>query len=401
MRADTSESAEPSPPDEHLGENAATKRDGKGGARKPAGETGGGGAKPAARRSRKPKRAEPEPSAPEAWATEPSASTEPAVDVQRVVVTGASGFVGGAVARLLRMRGRDVIAPVRDRRRTGDLADYGVTVVDDDLSEPRVLAELLRDVDGVVHAAGSYRVGIAREDRGGMWDANIGTTTRVLDAAELARTPRIVYVSTCGYFGNTRGRVVDETHRRDVREGFLSWYDETKFGAHEVARQRIAAGAPVVIVMPSQVYGPGDPSQVGAQLRAAHDGRLRYRVLDDVGFGWVHVDDLATGIIAALERGTPGESYVLSGPRHRLGEALATAAALGGRRPPRVAIPTGLLSVAAAVGGRIGRPGLREVIESGAGVTYWASAEKAERELEFNPRSLEDGLRDTFNPPVV
>ena len=349
--------------------------------------------KPTRPRARKPRAAPHPPGTPPEHAPEPSP--------RRVLVTGASGFVGGAVARLLRMRGNDVIAPVRDPRRTGDLADYGVTVVEDDLSDVRGLAELLRDVDGVIHAAGSYRVGITREERGAMWDANIGTTTRVLDAAELATTPRIVHVSTVGYFGNTRGRVVDETYRRDVRDGFLSWYDETKYGAHEVARQRIAAGAPIIIVLPSQVYGPGDHSAVGQQLRAARDGRLRYRVLDDVGLGFVHVDDLATGITAALERGKPGESYVLSGPRHRLADAVATAARLGGRGAPPIRIPTSLLSIAAAVGGRLGRPGLREVIESGAGVTYWASSDKAAHELDFNPRSLEDGLRDTFNPPVV
>ena len=62
-----------------------------------------------------------------------------------------------------------------------------------------------------------------------MWDANVGTTTRVLDAAEAAETPRIVYVSTVNVFGNTHGRIVDETYRRDLGEGFLSWYDETKY----------------------------------------------------------------------------------------------------------------------------------------------------------------------------
>jgi len=318
-----------------------------------------------------------------------------------VLVTGATGFVGGAVARLLRMRGREVIAPVRNPRRSGDLAEYGVSVVEDDLSEVRRLAELLRDVDGVIHAAGSYRVGIGRDERGAMWDANIGTTTRVLDAAELAATPRIVVVSTCNCFGNTHGRIVDESYRRDVREGFLSWYDETKFGAHEVARQRIAAGAPVIIAMPSQAYGPGDRSQVGQQLRAAHDGRLRYRVLDDVGLGFVHVDDLAAALIAALERGTPGESYVLSGPQIRLGDAIETAARLGGRRPPAIRVPTGLLKVLAPLGRLAGQPNVREMIDAGAGVTYWATSEKAAMELEFSPRSLEDGLRDTFNPPVI
>jgi len=197
-------------------------------------------------------------------------------------------------------------------------------------------------------------------------------------------------------FGNTRGAVVDETYRRNVRDGFLSWYDETKFGAHEVAAQRARAGAPVVTVLPSQVYGPGDYTEVGNQLRLARAGTLPYRVLDDVGLGFVHVDDLAAGIVAALDRGSVPGAYVLSGPRHRVGEALAIAAQLGGRRLPRLRIPNVALRLAAPFGGRIGRPNLREIVSASAGVTYWASADKASRELGFEPRSLEDGLRAMF-----
>jgi nucleoside-diphosphate-sugar epimerase len=294
------------------------------------------------------------------------------------------------------MRGDEVTAPVRDRRRAEDLIDMGVAVIEDDLSDVDRLAEMLRDVDAVIHSAGSYRVGIARAERGAMWDANIGTTTRVLDAAEAARTPRIVYISTVGVFGNTHGQVVDETYRRNIRDGFLSWYDETKFGAHEVVAQRSRTGAPIVSVLPSQVYGPGDATAIGEQLRLAHAGKLPYRALEEVGLGFVHVDDLAVGIVAALDRGAAPGAYVLSGPRHRLSEALAIAARLGGRKPPRVTIPTGVLRVMAPLGRLVGQPNLREVIEAAAGVTYWASSEKAIRQLGFAPRELEDGLRDTF-----
>jgi dihydroflavonol-4-reductase len=304
--------------------------------------------------------------------------------------------VGKAVARVLRMRGDEVIAPVRDRRRASDLLDMGVTVIEEDLSDVDRIAESMRDVDAVIHSAGSYRVGITREERGAMWDANIGTTTRVLDAAEAARVPRIVYVSTVGIFGNTRGHVVDEAYRRNIREGFLTWYDETKFGAHEVAAQRSRAGAPIVMVLPSQVYGPGDPSSVGEQLNRAHAGKLPYKALAEVGLGFVHVDDLAVGIVSALERGTVPATYILSGPRHRLADALAIAARLGGRSTPRLTIPTRLLRLMAPAGRVLGQANLREVISSAARVTYWASSDKAVRELEFNPRSLEDGLRDTF-----
>jgi dihydroflavonol-4-reductase len=316
----------------------------------------------------------------------------------RAWVSGGAGFVGGAVVRALRARGDQVVAAVRDPRRAAHLAELGAELVEDDLSDVAGLTERLNGVDALVHAAGSYRIGITRSEHGAMWDANVGTTTRVLDAAEAAGTSRIVYVSTVNVFGNTRGLVVDESYRRDLREDFLSWYDETKYGAHEVAEQRIAGGVPIVIVMPSQVYGPADHSGFGEQMRLAFEGRLRYRALDDVGVCLVHVEDLATGILSALDRGAVGQSYVVGGPPTRLSEAIGQAAAIGGHGVPGLRIPTGLLGLLAPAGRLIGQPNLREVISASAGVTYWASHDKASAELGFEPRPIESGLRDTFRP---
>jgi hypothetical protein len=126
---------------------------------------------------------------------------------RRIWISGATGFVGKAVARVLRARGDSVIAPVRDPRKATELRDMGVTVLEDDLSDVASLTEMLRDVDAAIHAAGSYRIGITREERGAMWDANIGATTRVLDAVEAAKTPKLVYVSTDGH----RLLVIDAT----------------------------------------------------------------------------------------------------------------------------------------------------------------------------------------------
>ncbi len=322
-------------------------------------------------------------------------STEPSQ--KRIAVTGGAGFVGRGVVRGLSDRGDTVVALVRDPKKAPpDLAGPGVELVASDLSDVEELAEQLRDVDGAIHVAGSYRVGIRKDERGAMWDANVGTTTRILDAVEATRVPRIVYVSTANVFGNTRRVVVDETYKRDLAGGFLSWYDETKYGAHEVAEQRIAAGAPVVIVMPSQVYGPGDHTAVGEQLRLAYEGRLRYRAADDVGLGFVHVDDLAAGIIAALDRGVVGQSYVLSGPTTTLRDATEIAARIGGHTLPRLRISSGVLRAMAPLGRLVGQPNLREVVSASAGVTYWASAAKAVAELGFAPRDVEQGLRDTF-----
>jgi dihydroflavonol-4-reductase len=234
-----------------------------------------------------------------------------------------------------------------------------------------------------------------------MWDANVGTAERVLDAAIAAGVPRILYISTWNIVGNTHYRVVDERHRRAPDEGFLTWYDETKYRAHEAAEARIAQGAPIVIGMPSQVYGPHDHSAASGQLGLAHAGRLPYLAFADAGLGWVHVHDLAEGLVAALDRGRIGEAYGLGGECWRLGESVAIAARVGGHRPPRLRVPTGLLRLAAplndAVGGLPGMPAdLREIIRSASGVTFWGSHEKASRELGFAPRTLAQGVADTW-----
>jgi nucleoside-diphosphate-sugar epimerase len=234
-----------------------------------------------------------------------------------------------------------------------------------------------------------------------MWDANVGTTERVLDAAIDAKVPRILYVSTLNVAGNTRGRLVDETYRRDPADGFLSWYDETKFRAQEAAEARARDGAPIVIAMPSQVYGPNDHSSASEQLALAYTGRLRYLALADLGLAWVHVHDVADGIVAALDRGRIGEAYLLAGECRRLGESVAIAARLGRRRPPLLRVPTWMLRASAplndAVGGLPGMPeNLAETISSAAGVTFWGTHEKAASELQFAPRTLEQGITDTW-----
>ena len=144
------------------------------------------------------------------------------------------------------------------------------------------------------------------ERASGHGDANVGATARVLDAAIAAGVPRIVYVSTVNVFGDTHGQLVDETYRRDPGDGFLSWYDETKYRAHRGGREADRRRAPrSSSSMPGQVYGPDDHSELGEQLAAAYQGTLRYIALTTVGVGLVHVDDLADGIVAALDRGRP------------------------------------------------------------------------------------------------
>jgi dihydroflavonol-4-reductase len=319
----------------------------------------------------------------------------------RAFVTGAAGFIGGALARKLRERGDMVVAAVRDPRRAEALAALGCELVASDLSNARQLELAMRGAGAVFHLAGAYRVGIPASERAAMYDSNVGTTERVLDAAIAAVVPRVIYVSTINAFGNTRGRIVDEAYRRDPSDGFVSWYDQTKYLAHQAAEARIAHGAPVVIVMPGGVYGRGDHSQLGAQLRQAYEGTLQYRALSTVGVNFVHVDDLADGILRAHDDGRIGQAYVLGGQIGRLDDGLEVAARLGGKTLPSLTIPTGLLRAVAPTAPFFAPllglpPNLSEVIRSSDGVTYWATDAKARAELGYVPVDLETGLRRTF-----
>jgi nucleoside-diphosphate-sugar epimerase len=323
----------------------------------------------------------------------------------RVVVTGGAGFIGRALITKLASGGVDVVALVRDPLKASHLHQPRVTLLQSDLTDVATLTEQLRGADGVIHAAGSYRIGVTQAERPRMLDANLGTTERVLDAAIAANVRRIVYVSTANVFGDTHGKIVDETYRRepDTKQGrFVSYYDESKYLAHLAAEERLARGAPIVIVQPSQVYGPNDHSGTSEQIELAFHGKLPYVALGNSGISWVHVDDLVDGIVAALIRGRVGQSYILAGPALRLRDSVAIAAKAGGHRPPRLTFPTfalRLLAFAQRRGLNIARgapANLSETIRAGDNVTYWASAAKATKELGFSARSLEQGVKDTW-----
>jgi dihydroflavonol-4-reductase len=317
-----------------------------------------------------------------------------------IVVTGGAGFIGRAVIERLAARGDRVTALVRDPAKAKHLG-AGVELVASDLQDKASMTELMRGADAVIHGAGQYRIGVPPRERPAMWDANVGGTERVLDAAIAAGAPRIVYLSTVNIFGNTRERVADEAYRRDLLEGYVSYYDETKFRAHEVAEQRIAAGAPIVIVLPGTTYGPNDHSTAGDLMAQAHAGRLRYTALTTLGGSWVHVHDLADGIVAALDRGRVGELYILAGELRTLAQAIDMAARIGGRRPPRLHVPTPLLRAFAPINDRLGGlptmpRNLADTINAADHVTYYASHDKATRELGFSPRPLAQGIEDTW-----
>ena len=317
----------------------------------------------------------------------------------RAFVTGSTGFIGGRLVRRLRERGDDVIALVRDLGKAQELAALGCELIEGDLSSVEAIRRGVQGCDAVFHVAAVYKVGIPASEREAMFDSNVRGTERVLDAAIEANVKRIVYVSTVGVFGNTHGKVVDESYRRNG-EDFLSCYEETKVRSHEVALDRIAKGAPIVIVQPGGVYGPGDHSEIGNMIDQARTGNLKMMMFPETGFNLVYVDDVADGILLAYEKGKTGEAYVLGGQIATMRDLVEKVSALAGRRPPKRELPVPMIKMAIPIGPIVGKmlgfpPNLGELIRTSDGVTYWASDTKARRDLGYAPRDLDTGLRET------
>jgi nucleoside-diphosphate-sugar epimerase len=315
-------------------------------------------------------------------------------------VTGGTGFIGSRVIRRLRDRGDEVVALVRSPEKATELRELGCELVEGDLSAEQAIREGVRGCDAVFHIAAVYKVGIPASERAAMHDANVAGTERVLDAASDAGVQRIVYVSTVVVFGNTRGEVVDETYTRNG-EDFLSCYDETKWKSHQVALERIGKGAPIVIVQPGGVYGPGDHSELGNMIDQAATGKLKMLLFPETGINLVHVDDVADGILLAYDKGETGQSYVLGGQISKMRELVEKVSEIAGRKAPQRELPPALMKMAIPIGPLVGKalgfpPNLRELIRTSDGVTFWAKDDKARRELGYAPRDMDTGLRQTL-----
>ncbi|HYG96754.1 MAG TPA: NAD-dependent epimerase/dehydratase family protein [Solirubrobacterales bacterium] len=319
----------------------------------------------------------------------------------KVFVTGGTGFIGGDLVRQLCERGDQVACLVRSPEKGAKLSALGCELVSGDLGDAEALRSGMAGCDAVIHAAAIYEVGIPAKQRPAMWEANVAGTERAMEAALAAQVPRIVYVSTVGIFGNTHGQVVDESYENPETD-FTSYYEETKLEAHKVVKRMIEErDLPAIIVQPGGVYGPGDTSQVADLLEQFFAGRLPLMPFPELGICMTHVEDIAGGILLALDKGELGETYVISGPATTMREAIEKVARLSGRKAPKRALPTGLMKAMIPLGPVVGKvmgqpPNLRELISSADGVTFWASYEKAERQLGYSPRGMDEGLRQTL-----
>lgn len=196
---------------------------------------------------------------------------------------------------------------------------------------------------------------------------------------------------------DTRGRVLDE--EAVFRGTHISTYDRTKAEAHRIAKDHAKAGLPVVIAMPGGIYGPGDTSQAGELMRQVIEGKRPPAPRGGGTLMWAHVSDVATGHVLAMERGFVGESYMLSGDPATIAELLQLTARVAGTKGP-VLVPRSMIRAAERVARQLDRwftlpPTYHPETLRAALASYVGTRLKAERELGWQARSLEEGLIDT------
>jgi dihydroflavonol-4-reductase len=316
------------------------------------------------------------------------------------LVTGATGFVGSAVARALLARGRRVrvlARPNSDRRNLGGLA---VEIAEGAMEDPRSLARAVAGCRYVYHVAADYRIWVP--DPAPMFRANVDGTRDLLTAALEAGAERVVYTSSVATLGLVPGGSATEETPSSV-DDMIGPYKRSKFAAEQVARGLARErGLPVVIVNPSTPVGPGDikPTPTGRLIVEAARGQMPAFV--DTGLNIVHVDDVAEGHLAAAENGRIGERYILGGENMALAEILAEVAQAVGRRPPWLRVPHSLLFPVAIGAELAARATGRDPFVTLDGVRMsrkkmYFSSEKASRELGYAPRPAREAIADAVS----
>jgi dihydroflavonol-4-reductase len=316
-----------------------------------------------------------------------------------VLVTGASGFVGSAVARKLAERGHKVRVLMRATSPKTNLAGLDAEPVPGDMRDAESMTRALEGARYLFHVAADYRLWardmeeIVRNNREG---------TRVTMEAALANgVEKVVYTSSVATLKPKTGQSVDETSRHDEQTA-IGAYKRSKVVAERVVEQMVAErGLPATIVSPSTPIGPRDvkPTPTGRILVEAATGRMPAYV--DTGLNLVHVDDVADGHLLALDKGRIGERYILGGQDASLKEMLAVIAQLSNRKPPRVSLPRAPLYPLAYAAEAFARLSGKEpfvtvdALRMSEHHMFFSSA-KAERELGYRARPYREAVADAL-----
>jgi dihydroflavonol-4-reductase len=318
----------------------------------------------------------------------------------QTLVTGATGFVGSAVAKALSEAGFAVRALVRPRSPRAHLAGLALELVEGDIRDQAAVGRAMRDVRYVFHVAADYR--LWARDKREIYAANVAGTRNVMQEALRAGVERVVYTSSVATLAlHPDGTPADESVPLPEEQG-IGAYKRSKIAAERLVESMVTQDQlPAVIVNPSTPIGPRDvkPTPTGRIIVEAATGKMPAFL--DTGLNLVHVDDVADGHLLALDKGLIGQSYVLGGADVSLKDMLADIASITGRRAPRFQMPRAplypLAHLAEAVASMTGNePFLtKDALKMAQHHMFFSSA-KAQRELGYRARPYKEGLVDAI-----
>jgi len=316
----------------------------------------------------------------------------------KILVTGATGFVGAAVARALIARGEKVVLLARKDSPRGNVEGLDAEIVIGDLRDAASMDAVMRGVEKLYHVAADYR--FWAPDPQEIIEANRIGVGNIMTAALKNGVSRIVYCSSVATLKlNVEGRPVDETSPATPEQA-IGAYKKSKTIAERLVEKMVAEqGLPAVIVNPSTPIGPRDikPTPTGRLIVEAANGKMPAYV--DTGLNLVHVDDVAAGHLAAMDKGRIGERYILGGQDAPLGVILADIAGLVGHKAPKLKIPRGPLFPLAYAAEAIAQFTKKEPFATVDGLRMakyrmYFSSQKAERELGYTARPYAEALAD-------
>jgi dihydroflavonol-4-reductase len=318
----------------------------------------------------------------------------------KALVTGASGFVGSAVARALVGSGFKVRVLVRASSTRGNLKDLPVEVVVGDLTDRASLDQAIAGCAAVFHVAADYRLGTREPAQ--LYRSNVEGTRNILEAARAAGVARMVYTSSVATIGLPVDGSPGEERTPVALADMIGHYKRSKYLAEELVRESARSGFSVVIVNPSTPVGPRDvkPTPTGQIVLDAACGRTPAYV--DTGLNIVHVDDVAAGHLLAFHRGRAGERYILGGDDMTLREILGQIARLVGRQPARIRLPHAALLPVAYIAEAFAKASGRATRITVEGVRMarkrmFFSSAKAINELGYSSRPATEAFADALH----
>lgn len=318
-----------------------------------------------------------------------------------VFITGATGFIGSAVARKLIRDGCQVRALVRPGSPRFHLRGLDLDFVEGDIRDAQSIRRAMTGIRSVFHLAADYRLWAL--DRNEIFLSNVEGTRIVMQEARRAGVERVVYTSSVATLGlRLNGSPADETLALSQNDG-IGAYKRSKIAAERLVETMVVNdGLPAVIVNPSTPIGPRDvrPTPTGRIVVEAARGHMPGFV--NTGLNLVHVDDVAAGHVAAWKRGVIGERYILGGENVPLAGMLAEIARLTGRRPPRLRFPNAAIVPIAYLAESVARLTRREPFVTLDGIRMskhrmYFTAAKAERDLGFRARPYREALSDAID----